>query len=325
MKKIMLILISVFLLVMFSNLAAAATNNVTNKGNKTTQVTITSTAPFVVNVSFTNTDGTTPLDLSPATTSKMNCTGYAGDIDGVADISTVNATVYLTTTGPTASDNYTNHYTIANNSCTQTNYNATHLTYNCDVDVYFNAQPGGWTCNVSVWDSAGLNASNTDTASMSSLLAININASTLDFGNMQVGTNTTTNDYNITVINDGNVIFDVKMETFGNTPNDNLTMDCTTSNITNSNWLRYSLTAATTWYSKRPINNTAYTDTSFNLVESQVGSGTVINTSNKSISWGMGIPTALNNCIDGDCPGQLNSVVVAGTCNGNLSIIAVQS
>ncbi len=304
--------------------AVFAAVNVTNE-NITTNVTISNTNPTVDTVTLKDADGSDPLDLSADTSVVMNCSGIAGDFDGVGDIS-LNATLYHTDSSSGLTDDFTKHYT-SNGYCTElSDINTTHLNYNCHFDVvWFHANTGTWTCNVTAWDSDSGQGDNQDSAEMAQLLAIDVDNADVDFGSMAIGTDKGTTDYNVTVYNDGNVDLDLNVQAWGVTDGDGLIMNCDDSNIS-ERFLRVGWTSGEDWDNKKIVNNTGFDNSTFDLAESTVTSGTAGNSANKTTYWGLGIPTTDTNKYYLPSTGvynYTNNVSVDGDCSGTISFTAL--
>ncbi len=104
------------------------------------------------------------------------------------------------------------NFTLRNNSfsrtgsCTPTNLNSTSVRYNCSLSLTHFDTAGTWIVNVSIGDRGQTNVSNASmTATINSLLAINVTATSLSFGTLGPGTGPTAAAVPIIIDNDGNV------------------------------------------------------------------------------------------------------------------------
>jgi len=304
-----------------------ADNNATVE-NVTTNVTIINSVPVISEVTLKDVEGTGTMDLSPNTSVVINCSGRAFDRNGAGELTgsgaIINATIYDSTSSPNGGVNFSTNY--KNSSCRIENpgTDPTNVTFECIFVVFFNANPGTWTCNATAKDTTGgidLNVSKADTETMGVLMAIDV-TDELDFGDLKVGADTGTTDTTSIVYNEGNTIFDINLQGYGNASNrtgtivtvNNDSMNCATGKINDSH-LRYSLGASTAWSSKSIIwsNTTGYDDIAFDLERNNTAEDQSVDPlpSYKNIYWGFGIP--VNPIVAGECSGFVEFTAISDT------------
>jgi hypothetical protein len=211
-----------------------------------TKVNVTNYRPRVVDVVVDDLDPAPAdeMDLVSGGTIRVWCNGTVIDRNGKDDIIAVNATIYFTANKTTEQDDRNEHYT--NSSCAvieQGDYNA---TYSCTFAVWFFANNGTWYCNMSAWDSGDPTQgtgpehnSSTDDTYINQLYALDV-PPVVDFGELELSTTSVNTNINIT--NTGNMDLDLELYAYGGTTEqeNNLSMICTTGNITVTN-LRFDL------------------------------------------------------------------------------------
>lgn len=178
--------------------------------------------------------GDESLLLQAGTTQPMRCFGTVTDGDGNGDIDVVSAVFYSSLVLDVSPDANRNHYT--NSSCS---YDVGTGAYDCSVPIYFYANPGTWYCKVYVNDSVSNIASSTDSATMGTLLAMDIPDGThVDFGGMVVNEEKTSPSLNISISNVGNVPIDLDVDAWltGGDSSSTDSLSCTTNNIPISNF-----------------------------------------------------------------------------------------
>lgn len=178
--------------------------------------------------------GDESLLLQAGTTQPMRCFGTVTDADGNSDINTVRAVFYSSLVLDVSPDAPRNHY--SNSSCS---YDTGTGAYECSVPIYFYANPGTWSCKVYVNDSVSNLAFSSDSATMGTLLAMDIpDGTNIDFGGMVVNEQKISPSLNISIFNIGNVLFDVDVDTWltGGDSSSANSLNCTVNNIPTSNF-----------------------------------------------------------------------------------------
>ena len=231
MHRTILMLVAVTILAM----GVVSAENVTIMDGES-EVDITSAYPeFVGNVTLHDNEamGDNELDLTPGTTTPINCSGEIYDFDGWSDVANISAVIWSNQTTYGGAEDPVNHYT--NESCNWTQLSATNVTFQCLFDVQFYADPVNWTCNVTVSDQEGLNTSATDDAVMLEMLALDLPTPLVDFGDMSLGQNKS--DVNLTIENEGNVQMDADVDAWylGGDSTSDVAMNCSYGNISLTN------------------------------------------------------------------------------------------
>jgi len=199
--------------------------------------------------------------LSAGGLTEVYCNASASDPNGQADLVNATASIYAKGTGSGFfdTDNNASHYT--NSTCTEF-YNVPSTTNNrsliCRFRVDYFAFNTTWECNMTVRDFGGtqnlsqklfLNATRTANVTLDALLAINVSASVLDYGNLSVTETSSEKSLNVTNVGNQRTNFTVlgfggqnkTMENAGNS-----SMICQTGNISIYQE-RYSNTTGTSW------------------------------------------------------------------------------
>jgi hypothetical protein len=169
----------------------------------------------------------------------ITCNTTIRDWNGYNDVVNVNATLFDTTSTSNSTDNNNTHYT--NTNCTNSGNGANYTAgYTCTFPVYYYANNGTWTCNVSVIDTYKKTGTNVNNTYIYSLFALNVTDS-IDYGAVAVEDFSSERSANIT--NFGNMAINISLEGYGATRGDGLAMNCTVNgNITIDNE-RYALTS----------------------------------------------------------------------------------
>ncbi len=279
----------------------------------TTSASIGNSAPVASSVQVA--DGNLNLGdvfLTSNTTTQLNFSATVTDNNGCTDISAVNATFFRTniTGGSTASDNNRTHYSmicsVQSGTCTGDQDIA--ATYDCKMNATWYLDPTdsgsayettNWTINVTPYDGSGIGTSGTTVYDVKTLTSFSLLNTSINFGTLGLGANTTNTNQEIFIANLGNEPIDISLTGYGVSIGDNLSMNCTLGNIT-IGMLEYSKTNFT-YGSGTDLSNTS-TELDFDLDR---GSESNQRPQNQSY-YGFSIP----------------SEGVGGTCSGNLVIVA---
>jgi len=282
-----------------------------------TSMSIANTAPDVTNVSLDD-----PITLVPNSTILVTCMAVVEDFDSDTDIVAVNATLYdpLSSFALDTDDN-NHHYT--NSSCTfETSYgtfngyddDSYRALANCSFELWYYANAGSWVCNVSAFDTSSSLGINTDTGTVSQLLALGL-PDTLDYGLVNATDISVENMTNIT--NYGNVAVNLSLEGYGVTVGDGLAMNCTLGSIgtISIEHEKYNLTASNTSVLTLGQADSIYTNLTtnptirfFNLTWRSNDS---VNDVWKPAYWRMYVPLG----VAGNCTGNIifGATTAAGT------------
>lgn len=242
------------------------------------------------------------LDLNPGIPITVWCNGTVNDKSGFSNIDTVTGRIYANTSSYDGSEDNSNHY--RDSDCT-TGLTAVNGFFSCQFQVQFFANPGDWTCEIEATNFQTSSNRSNDTSLLNEMIAININNTQMNFGNMVVGENTGTNDIIDEVANEGNVPFDIRIDTYNDTQESASAMDCAVGRIPVEN-LRVSTSPNVNVFSKlfSPGIGSLVLDT--NQTEQQGALATL--PTYDYLYWGLVIP---HN--------------IAGVCTGNVLYIAEKS
>jgi hypothetical protein len=190
-----------------------------------TKVNITGSIPFIDKVTIEN-----PITLSAGSMTTITCNISVGDYNGFGDISTVNATLFHSTSTIDAADNNNTHYT--NQSCTIISGQASgiYANYTCSFPVRYYALNGTWNCTSWVNDSINLRVNRGNLTNVSPLYALNISPILVDYGQLSAGDYS--NNITVNVTNMGNLNINISTFGYARTFLDNLSFVCDQGNYT---------------------------------------------------------------------------------------------
>ncbi|PIY59879.1 hypothetical protein COY95_04725 [Candidatus Woesearchaeota archaeon CG_4_10_14_0_8_um_filter_47_5] len=285
----------------------AANQNVTRE-SVNTYLGVQNTVPAIDSITLHDSDNGV-LDLTPATTTTITCNGVVRDEDGFADITSVNATIYRSSSTKNAVDSYLVHYT--DSICTTSGGSGKTLNFECTFDVWFHADPGTWYCDIKVKDTfSAVNSTTPDSEVLGVLMAIDVADGTIDYGAIPVGRNTDTHgnlEQNKVVENEGNVLFDLNLDGFAASSNDGKAMSCASGDIA-VGYQHWSL-ASGTYGAAIPLPSGGDDVTAFNLAEASTASGTPAPTTD-TVYFHMEVPS---------------TPIVSGACTGIMQFTAIQN
>ncbi|HLP79780.1 MAG TPA: hypothetical protein VK158_04050 [Acidobacteriota bacterium] len=164
-------------------------------------------------------------------TAVMRCTGVIKNKEGAADITTLRAVFYASTSTQYAADSAGRHYT--NTTCSKFTAAAQNVNYNCTMVVHHHISPGTWTCVVNGTDTEG-NAVANDTETVDTLRAISLINSTIDFNTYKRNGNTGSEERSVFFNNTGNSPFRVQIDAYrvSGTASDTESMSCSSGTLT---------------------------------------------------------------------------------------------
>ena len=193
---------------------------------------------FIYNISIFVFDPTVLIYYSPASVSlvagvgaQLNCNFTVEDLNGEADINTVNSTFYFVNNASSDPDDNNVHY--SNSSCTQQTALGNQRNYSCSFFITYYAVNGTWLCNGTAVDDGGNLGSNTSNITVDPLFALNTSTSLIDYGDL--GMNQISQEFIVNVTNLGNQPLDVSLRGYGGADpvsGNGLSMVCNTNNIT---------------------------------------------------------------------------------------------
>jgi len=206
-----------------------------------THVNITHSKPDVLNVTIYEALNVSArnITITAGSTKTVYCNATVRSWEGFNDIVNVNATLYhVLTSSNNASDSFANHYT--NTTCTL-NASITGLVgwYVCGFEVYYYANNGTWTCNVTVSNSytsinPNFTGSGYGTTIFYPVYALNVTDG-IDYGGVAVE-DYSSPDRTANISNLGNMNINITVEGYGTKRGDGLAMNCSLNgNITVDN------------------------------------------------------------------------------------------
>ncbi|MDF1497939.1 MAG: hypothetical protein P1P85_01095 [Patescibacteria group bacterium] len=277
------------------NFASNKTIEKAQADSSSTSVTITNALPVA---SATSIDSAAAnVTLTENTTKTVSCVATVTDNNGYADITSVEARLYLTTAGAAgAGDSDVRYILTGDTNCVPSGGSGLTETYTCNFSVQYYADPGAWTCQVTPTDTVGAGTADTDTITVDTLLALDVTAS-IGYGSMGLGTDTNTSPITATVTNTGNAIMDPQVSSAA-------AMSCTTGTIPIANQ-EYSATASFDYSTGTDLSATP---TTLNLtLPTPEDTNTPVSAGSY---WGILIPA---NGVEGACTGSNTFTAVAGT------------
>jgi predicted transcriptional regulator len=248
---------------------------------------------------------TTPIaeiDLVGGTTKYVNCTAIINDVNTATDIDKAQGVFFWKAGGETTSCDENANNCYQNSSCTLTTIagNNTAKFAQCGFNVWYNAQNTsnyGWTCNLTANDSANTwtgGAGTEDAARVNALVAIDINSSTMDFGALNPGQNSTGT---VNVSNYGNTRIDIRLNGTG--------LSCDKGTV-DPGMLMYNCTDAVDVGLTKGTNltGTITTCSPFDLAETAETS--TPSPTQSSVYWRLQVPYGgEDNTIGGECTGSV--------------------
>ena len=282
-----MLMIAVFLIGFKVSIADTATG----------QATIGNTAPSVGTVTLYNqASADAEITLSAGTTVSVFCNASLTDVNGYADISAVTATLYHSTNVSADSDDENSHYT--NSSCSiGTNTSATEAPATCTFNLDYMSINGTWTCNMTADDGTATDPA-IDTNTLATLVGLDVTNSTVNFGSLELGANSTAAT-DTHIVNFGNIQMDARFS------GDDYT--CNVSGTIPVGNTRYNLT--TNSYDNmvgKDLTTGATTQTDFDLGVRGLSTADGTNAT-KSEYWTIKIPAS----------------GVAGTCTNTITVAAI--
>ena len=307
------VLVSAFIIVVAMLGVSVTTDSVigANVTNQTViaRVNVTNTEPTLYKVEITSPP--LPIDLTPGGVTVVICNGSVHDINEFDDITNVNATFYQTTVASNATDDNSTHYT--NSTCLaggqtcsaivgSNNQNGSCI---CNFAVQYYANNGNWQCNMTITDSGNLKSSENSTfVTINEVLGIDVETTTIDFGNLSVTQVSNPTRENVT--NTGNVPINITVRNYGGdneTIGENVSMICdpnvgATANITFNN-MRFDVNNRSQNVFNDMVNITNQTRQVANLTIPKRTSNAGFGNSSNSTFWRLQIPLGASGVCNG--------------------------
>lgn len=249
-------------------------------------------SPFIVNITITS-----PINLQPNSTTLVFCNATVIDYNGFGDISKVNATLYENSISRASfGDHNRTHY--SNSTCLNVSTGGIMGNYSCMFEVYYYADNGTWTCNITATDLMNIQDSSVSNTTVNTLVALTV-PDLIDYGQVPV-TNTSANiAANLT--NVGNKAINITVMAYGNNTGDGLALKCAQGNIS---WdsQRYSMSPSLVFYNRSYVNNSNFT-MMYNLTIQQRNNSVTeaLNTTN----WMLTVPLGPQGTPYGICNGTI--------------------
>lgn len=186
--------------------------------------------PYFDSLEVNDYDVSTPdeIHLIPATITTVWCNGTANDPSGFSNIASISGTLYSDSTSPSNPQDNNNNYKDADCSTLNTDING---EFSCEFDVQFFAESDDWYCDVNLTNAQKMSNISNDTTFVNELLAINVNNTEMNFGLLIRGSNTGDVDFVDEIANEGNIEFDILIDTFESDVDDVNAFTCSVGNI----------------------------------------------------------------------------------------------
>ena len=182
------------------------------------------------------------IDLNPATTTLVNCSGVIREYDGNETLVNVTAE-FFDNIGSFFGDGNDNNDHYSNNSCSlDLGYGAANeASFSCTYNVEYYANSSNWNCTVSATDNFSISCKNDNLTFINSLLALSV-PSPINFG--EINSTRVSSESEINVTNVGNAQVNLSLSGYGASVGDGLAMNCSLgTNISVEN-AKFNLTAS---------------------------------------------------------------------------------
>lgn len=176
------------------------------------------TAPSLSNISL---NAGVDISLTEGTTTTVNLTATASDSDGYTDLSSSSGVLFRSAEGASCSADDNNCYT--DSSCDFSGCSGTSCTVTCSFEVRYFADPTdagstyeaqSWQGYIEISDASAASADITSSAGIvdvETLLALNLDSSTMSYGSLSAGEDTGSTNQTIDVENNGNASIGVEV------------------------------------------------------------------------------------------------------------------
>ena len=256
-----------------------------------TTASVTNVAPVSSDIKINGTDSS--ITLTENTTTNVVVTATVSDNNGYADISSVTAKLFKTSTGAGADDNPLNHYTLAGDAnCIPSAGSGLTETYTCTFAVQYYADAAEWSAEVTPSDADGAGTAGTnDTIEMATLTALNV-SSPIAYGSLALnGITADTTAFDTTVTNTGNkASIGVQVKSGAATA-----MTCTNAGTIPVGNEKYDDVSTTVYASKIALTASDVTVADVAAVKGAAGN-------TDTIGWGLQMPAS---GVDGSCTGTV--------------------
>ncbi len=241
-----------------------------------------------------------PIDLTIGGIKKVFCNASVNDDDNISDIASVNSTLYHILSEANAPDDNNDHYT--NSTCTIVSSSKFQLNYSCGYSLYYYANQGIWSCNITAYDESNNTGSSRIDTNVNELVALNISPSFIEYGELEAG-NTSEEDENLTITNLGNADINISLEGYAEEEGDGLSMNCQNNNIS-VEYEKYSVNFGDSY--EDMINLTSSSTQIANFTLLQRTNDTNYKNDRNNTYWKISIPLG-----------------ASGPCNGTINLLAI--
>lgn len=230
------ILFFLFFVTLFPNLTTAIVgqNNVT----VTTNLTVGNAQPIIVNVTIVG--GSDSVGLTPNSTTTTEFVVILRDYNGEDDLFNLTMRFFDTVaSGYSSSPDNNNHY--RNDTCTiDTSFgDALEANASCILNLEYYANNATWNITLEARDQSNLAGYESDLFTVDALLALGL-PDNIDYG--EVNTTEVSLERTATVINYGNVVFNLSLSGYGAFPGDGNAMNCSLGNNISAEYEKYNVT-----------------------------------------------------------------------------------
>jgi len=180
------------------------------------------------------------IDLTPASTTNVQCNATVTDYDGVSNIENVRSEFFHESSFYGDVNNNSQHYT--NSSCfIDLDYGSNiEAKIECGFDIYYYSKPGNWECFIEVEDKLGISSNGSAQTNVNELLAIGVD-SPLSFGEFDV--EKVTDEAVLDVTNYGNMKINLSLQGYAREIGDGYAMNCSNNENISINYKKFNLTS----------------------------------------------------------------------------------
>ncbi len=281
---------------------------------KTTQVTVTgagfdkaenmslNTPPTFINLTIedTLTSPQNEIDLTPASTTPVTCSGIIQDYEGGSSIQSAYAEFFSSSSAFGNPDDNNIHYTNSSCQINESYGTSIQAEVSCGFQIEYYAEPGLWQCQINTTDNYSSSTLTSDATNINTLLALAVN-SPMEFG--EVSAQEVSQEISANITNYGNIQINLTLNGYGQNPGDGNAMECGTNDI-QIDYMKFNLTASNssnltkqefeTIYQNLTTSPTTY---NFNLNSRQ---NDLSNEANKSTYWRIYLPQGISSGCSGN-------------------------
>ncbi len=260
----------------------------------TGQVEVPNSPPGIASVTLHDSDGGTIQLTAGSDANILYCDAVVTDLNGYGDVNQSWGVIYNGTNMAAAADSNERY---DNSSCVLSEGAGNQIYVNCSFTVQHEAVNGTWTCNITVNDSSDAVNATTGTNTVDEITGISILESSLDFGTLALGGESSGGN-NTQVTNQGNVVIDIRVNgtDYGCTGQGTIPVNNTRYSTSDGGWAGMSLN----------LTHTPTTETGFDLGIEGIATADGTN-STADEYWTIAIP---GSGVSGTCT---NNIQITGT------------